>query len=59
MIPVEVTSAPWHYTTFWDWLDHWQTLVAGVLAFAAGFLNERGKPFNPKSIASMLGRIAS
>ena len=43
----------------WDWLDHWQTLVAGVLAFAAGFLNERGKPFNPKSIASMLGRIAS
>jgi len=26
---------------------------------AQGFVNERGKPFNPKSIASMLGRIAS
>lgn len=39
MIPVEVTQAPWHYTTFWDWdwVDHWQTLIAGVLAFVAGF----------------------
>ena len=26
---------------------------------AQGYVNERGKPFNPKSIASMLGRIAS
>jgi hypothetical protein len=26
---------------------------------AQGHLNERGKPFNPKSIASMLGRSAS
>jgi hypothetical protein len=37
VIPVEVTQTPWHYTTFWDWVDHWQTLIAGVLAFAAGF----------------------
>jgi hypothetical protein len=37
MIPVEVTPAPWHYTTFWDWIDHWQTLIAGILAFTAGF----------------------
>jgi hypothetical protein len=37
VIPVEVTQTPWHYTTFWDWLDHWQTLIAGGLAFAAGF----------------------
>ena len=36
MIPVEVATAPWHYTTFWDWLDHWQTLIAGFLAFVAG-----------------------
>ena len=36
MIPVEVTQTPWHYTNFWDWLDHWQTLIAGFLAFAAG-----------------------
>jgi hypothetical protein len=25
---------------------------------AQGHLNERGKPFNPKSIASMLGRLS-
>ena len=31
MIPVEVTQTPWHYTTFWNWLDHWQTLIAGGL----------------------------
>ena len=36
MIPVEVTQTPWHYTTFWDWLDHWQTLIGGGLAFVAG-----------------------
>ena len=36
MIPVEVTPAPWHATGFWDWVDHWQTLIAGALAFAAG-----------------------
>ena len=30
-------SPPWHYTTFPEALDHWQTLIAGVLAFAAGF----------------------
>ena len=36
MIPVEVTQAPWHATGFWDWVDHWQTLIGGGLAFAAG-----------------------
>ena len=36
MIPVEVTTAPWHYTTFPEALDHWQTLIAGFLAFVAG-----------------------
>jgi hypothetical protein len=36
VIPVEVTQTPWHYTTFRDWLDHWQTLIAGFLAFMAG-----------------------
>jgi hypothetical protein len=36
MIPVEVTQAPWHASGFWDWVDHWQTLIAGGLAFAAG-----------------------
>lgn len=38
MIPVEVSETPWHYTTFWEAVDHWQTLIAGVLALAAGIL---------------------
>jgi hypothetical protein len=38
VIPVEVTQAPWHYTTFPEALDHWQTGIAGVLAFVAGIL---------------------
>jgi hypothetical protein len=35
--PVEVTQTPWHCTTFWDWLDHWQTLIAGGFVLVAGF----------------------
>jgi hypothetical protein len=27
----------WHFTTWLDLLDHWQTGIAGFLAFAAGF----------------------
>jgi hypothetical protein len=38
VIPVEVTQTPWHYTTFWDWLDHWQTLIAGLTALLAAFI---------------------
>jgi hypothetical protein len=26
---------PWHYTTFVDFLDHWQTLIAGLVGFGA------------------------
>jgi hypothetical protein len=33
VIPV----APWHFTTWLDLFDHWQTVIAGVLAFVAGF----------------------
>ena len=36
MIPVEVAQTPWHFTTGLDALDHWQTVIAGVLAFVAG-----------------------
>jgi hypothetical protein len=36
VIPVEATQTPWHYTTFWDWVDHWQTLIAGGFALLAG-----------------------
>ena len=28
-------TEPWHFTTGVDLLDHWQTLVAGLLAVAA------------------------
>jgi hypothetical protein len=28
---------PWHFTTWLDAIDHWQTGIAGLLAFAAGF----------------------
>jgi hypothetical protein len=38
VIPVEITQAPWHYTTFWDWLDHWQSLAAGLVAVVAAII---------------------
>jgi hypothetical protein len=28
-------DAPWHFTTWLDLLDHWQTLAAGILAILA------------------------
>jgi hypothetical protein len=43
-------DTPWHYTTFWDWVDHWQTLIAGLIALFAAIITvwvtlrvERGK----------------
>jgi hypothetical protein len=35
MIPVEVTQTPWHYTTWLDLFDHWQTGLAGAAAVLA------------------------
>ena len=35
MIPVEVTQAPWHFTSVPDALDHWQSLAAGFVALLA------------------------
>jgi hypothetical protein len=29
---------PWHFTTWLDLLDHWQTIIAGGLALAAGII---------------------
>jgi hypothetical protein len=29
--------APWHFTTWLDLFDHWQTVIAGALALAAAF----------------------
>ena len=41
MIPVEVTRTPWHFTTWPDALDHWQTLIAGLLALFAAIITVR------------------
>jgi hypothetical protein len=30
-----MANVPWHYTTVVDFLDHWQTLITGVLAVIA------------------------
>jgi hypothetical protein len=38
VIPVEGTSAPWHYTTFPEALDHWQSLAAGGVALIAALV---------------------
>jgi hypothetical protein len=29
---------PWHFTTWLELLDHWQSLIAGVLAFVAAVI---------------------
>jgi len=31
-------AVPWHYTTFVDFVDHWQTLLAGVIALVAAII---------------------
>jgi hypothetical protein len=33
--------SPWHYTTFLDFLDHWQSLIAGLIALLAAFIAVR------------------
>jgi hypothetical protein len=35
VIPVDT---PWHFTTWLDALDHWQTVIAGVLALLAALI---------------------
>jgi hypothetical protein len=30
------TPSPWDFATTWTWLDHWQTLAAGILGIVAG-----------------------
>jgi hypothetical protein len=35
MIPVEITQTPWHFTTWPDALDHWQTGVSARQSIAA------------------------
>jgi hypothetical protein len=34
----KVATPPWHYTTFLDLLDHWQSLLAGILALLAAII---------------------
>lgn len=32
------TAVPWHYTTIVDLVDHWQTLIAGLIALIAAII---------------------
>jgi len=50
VIPVEVAQTPWHFTTWLDLFDHWQTVIAGFVALVAALITvwvtlrvERGK----------------
>jgi hypothetical protein len=57
MIPVEVTKTPWHYTTFWDWLDHWQTVILALVALLAEFIAVRVAEWRArKAVRVMLAR---
>jgi len=31
-------AVPWHYTTLVDFVDHWQTLIAGLIALTAAII---------------------
>ncbi|HLI12836.1 MAG TPA: hypothetical protein VKY65_14685 [Alphaproteobacteria bacterium] len=31
-------AVPWHYTTLVDFVDHWQTLIAGLIALIAAII---------------------
>jgi hypothetical protein len=48
VIPAEVTQTPWHYTTFWDWVDHWQTLIAGLAALLAALIAVGGSEWRAR-----------
>jgi hypothetical protein len=48
VIPVEVTQTPWHFTTFWDWLDHWQTGLAGAGALLAAVIAVGGSEWRAR-----------
>lgn len=49
MIPVEITQTPWHFTTFWDWLDHWQTGLAGAGALLAAVIAVGGSEWRART----------
>src|SRR5271155_530478 len=34
-------AEPWHYTTALDFVDHWQSLIAGLLALVAAIITVR------------------
>jgi hypothetical protein len=35
-------AMPWHYTTLVDWADHWQSLIAGLIALIAAVITVVG-----------------
>jgi hypothetical protein len=32
---------PWHFTTWLDLVDHWQTVIAGLIALIAAIITVR------------------
>jgi hypothetical protein len=55
VIPVEVTQAPWQATGFWDWVDHWQTIIAGFAALLAALIAVGGAEWRArKAVRTML-----
>jgi hypothetical protein len=47
VIPVEVTQTRWHFMTWPDAFDHWQTIIGGVFALVAAFGIEIAKALAP------------
>jgi hypothetical protein len=48
VIPVKVTSAPWHYTTWLDVVRPWQTIIAGVLALPPALIAVGGSEWRAR-----------
>lgn len=62
----EGIAVPWHYTTVVDFIDHWQTLLAGLIALIAAVITvavtlnvERRKVDRELDVAKVTGDRAS
>jgi hypothetical protein len=56
---VTPVDTPWHFTTWLDLLDHWQTVIAGVLALLAALIAVGGAEWRArKALRAMLASEA-
>ena len=59
MIPVEITQTPWHFTTWLNLFDHWQTVIAGFAALIAALIAVGGSEWRArKAVRAMLASEA-